>query len=474
MKIEQRQKIPTPSHNLDEKDTQRRYIVELYNRICDSDEAVVKSEGLVEKLLKYTGYHFADQEYFMTAVHFPDSDYQDHKRRHREFMDHLAMIRRGPLDAILEYFDGWFLEHVKNEDSKIETYLQTSVPAATAKRWSPPAKNESEKKLREAHELYDGVFTSNLLMLGIAHLEDGRWVDVNKSLVDALGYSKEEFVGHTPVELGMVVDDSDWIRVLKQIRETGQAANFEWSVKKKSGEIVELLSSASLVNMGGVPCVISGHSDISGQKSLNHDLELAGEQVKKLNAELQRVNEKLLQETVHDPLTGLFNRRYLEEALDREFWSAARRASPVGVIKIDLDHFQAYNAAFGHRAGDRLLGSLAAILKANVRKGDIVCRYAGEEFVLILPDASLEATQTRAEFLRRCWEKFEFRLDGDALGAPTLSVGVAAFPQHGLTGEAAMHAADKGLCKAKAEGQNRVAVFGTTESETEVGEGLLR
>jgi diguanylate cyclase (GGDEF)-like protein len=171
-----------------------------------------------------------------------------------------------------------------------------------------------------------------------------------------------------------------------------------------------------------------------------------------------KLQETLRDQAIRDPLTGLFNRRYMEESLEREVSRAGRSGIPVGVIMLDIDHFKHFNDTFGHEAGDTLLGALGNFLRAHIRGGDIACRYGGEEFTLILPDASFDATRDRAEQLREAVTKLNVLHRGETLGPITLSLGVATFPEHGSIGQAVLLAADGALYRAKHEGRNRVVV----------------
>ncbi len=168
-----------------------------------------------------------------------------------------------------------------------------------------------------------------------------------------------------------------------------------------------------------------------------------------------RLRETLRQQSIRDPLTGLFNRRYLEETLEREARRAARTQRPFGIIMLDLDHFKRFNDTFGHAAGDVLLRELGGFLQQHIRGGDIACRYGGEEFTLVLPEASLEVTRERAEHLREGAKHLHVQHGGQLLGTITLSLGVAAFPQHGVTGEEVLRAADAALYRAKRGGRDR-------------------
>lgn len=171
-----------------------------------------------------------------------------------------------------------------------------------------------------------------------------------------------------------------------------------------------------------------------------------------------KLRETLKHESIHDPLTGLFNRRYMQESLKREIYRARRQGQPVGVIMIDIDHFKQFNDAYGHEAGDRVLKELASFLESNIRSSDIACRYGGEELLLILPDASLIDTQHRAEQLREGVKQLRVRYRHQNLSSITISLGVACCPEQGLTGEAVIQAADMALYQAKKLGRDRVAV----------------
>jgi diguanylate cyclase (GGDEF)-like protein/PAS domain S-box-containing protein len=170
------------------------------------------------------------------------------------------------------------------------------------------------------------------------------------------------------------------------------------------------------------------------------------------------LRETLRQQSIRDPLTGLYNRRYLEESLKQELVRAQRHQHPVGIIMMDVDHFKFFNDTFGHEAGDHVLQVVGTLLKQNVRGSDIACRYGGEEMMLVLPETSLAETRIRAEQIRAAIAQLLLTHNGKLLGKLTVSLGVSAFPQHGLTGATLIQAADKALYCAKAAGRNQVAI----------------
>ncbi|MUG98464.1 diguanylate cyclase [Scytonema sp. UIC 10036] len=169
-----------------------------------------------------------------------------------------------------------------------------------------------------------------------------------------------------------------------------------------------------------------------------------------------KLHETIQEQNIRDPLTGLFNRRYLEESLEREIQRAKRKQLCLGVMMLDVDYFKRFNDTFSHEAGDMVLRELGRFLKKQVRGSDIACRYGGEEMTLILPETSLEATIERAEQIRAGVKHLKLQNRNQNLGTMTLSVGVACFPEHGLTGESVIHAADEALYRAKKEGRDRV------------------
>jgi diguanylate cyclase (GGDEF)-like protein/PAS domain S-box-containing protein len=169
-----------------------------------------------------------------------------------------------------------------------------------------------------------------------------------------------------------------------------------------------------------------------------------------------QLRENLSAQAVRDPLTGLYNRRFLEQALEREVLRATRNKRPVGVIMLDLDRFKDFNDTHGHEAGDALLRVMGDYLMTHVRAEDIACRFGGEEFVVILPEASPAMTRARAEELWHGVQDMHVNFHGVLLKGVTASVGVAAFPGHGKTAQALLAAADTAMYAAKRHGRDRV------------------
>lgn len=178
------------------------------------------------------------------------------------------------------------------------------------------------------------------------------------------------------------------------------------------------------------------------------------------------LRESLHLQNIRDPLTNLYNRRYLEETMEREQLRADRNHSSFGLIMLDLDHFKEFNDVHGHQARDAVLKTVAAYLQLHVRGEDLACRYGGEEFTLILPGATLEQSQQRAEILRQGIENTNISIHGQQLPGITGSFGVANYPEHADSWETVLHLADAALYQAKREGRNRVIVSKLTAAKT--------
>jgi diguanylate cyclase (GGDEF)-like protein/PAS domain S-box-containing protein len=174
------------------------------------------------------------------------------------------------------------------------------------------------------------------------------------------------------------------------------------------------------------------------------------------------LKEALRIQSIRDPLTSLFNRRYLEESVEQEIHRLTRVQRPAGFAMMDLDHFKTFNDTFGHEAGDAVLRAFGQFLRENIRKQDIACRYGGEEFCILFGESSLDDTVRRTEDLRSGVSRIAVKHGGQYLGSVTISIGVASYPTHGTSLNELVGAADKALYQAKKEGRNRV-IAATTD-----------
>jgi diguanylate cyclase (GGDEF)-like protein len=176
----------------------------------------------------------------------------------------------------------------------------------------------------------------------------------------------------------------------------------------------------------------------------------------KLSVSNLRLRETLREHATQDAVTGLHNRRYLDENLERELHRAKRFESPLCVTMLDIDHFKQFNDRFGHQAGDVVLNSLGQLLRDNVRKSDLACRYGGEEFVLVFPDSALADTCRRVEQIRQSVKRLELQNGDQVLNGITMSAGIAQARGDGGTPSELLRAADEALYEAKRAGRDRV------------------
>jgi diguanylate cyclase (GGDEF)-like protein len=169
-----------------------------------------------------------------------------------------------------------------------------------------------------------------------------------------------------------------------------------------------------------------------------------------------KLSESLSRQSIQDPQSGLYNRRFMEESLQREISRAQRKQTQIGIIMGDMDHFKKFNDVYGHAAGDKIITLVGKLLKEKFRGSDIACRYGGEEFIIILPESDQADTIKRADKLREEIKNMELVYQGQVLGTLTMSMGVAAYPANGTRIEELLRVADTALYKAKQEGRDRV------------------
>jgi diguanylate cyclase (GGDEF)-like protein len=248
-----------------------------------------------------------------------------------------------------------------------------------------------------------------------------------------------------------------------------------WSEPSGSGVPCQHLTSNSTTECLCIPMVAQGNTVgvlhlefLSAELRRDSDTETfrdsrqrlavsAASQIALSLASLQ-LRETLREQSIRDPLTGLFNRRFLEESLERELQLAARKKQSVAVLFLDLDHFKKFNDTFGHDAGDIVLQSLADMFRNFFRASDICCRYGGEEFAIVLPESSPEDAAIRADGLRAAVKNLRLQYKKQTLGALSLSIGIAVFPEHGSTSAELLKIADQCLYESKARGRDIVTL----------------
>lgn len=209
----------------------------------------------------------------------------------------------------------------------------------------------------------------------------------------------------------------------------------------------------------GVLCIVNGPSQADQHHLSLQQLALSTGETIKLALSNLKLREELRQQAIHDSLTGLFNRRYLDETLPRELHMAQRRKAPLSVVMLDIDGFKQFNDAYGHGAGDALLREFGRALRERLRKSDISCRFGGDEFVLVLPDSPIADTQERMDQIRLFVKDLQVRHSKQMAGLVALSVGIAQAPDHGFTESELLRAADKAMYSAKQTGGDRIIIY---------------
>jgi diguanylate cyclase (GGDEF)-like protein/PAS domain S-box-containing protein len=212
-----------------------------------------------------------------------------------------------------------------------------------------------------------------------------------------------------------------------------------------------------LIAQGEVMGILHLEASSPLKEDLRRRAGVVGEQMSMALANLG-LRETLRNQSIRDPLTGLFNRRYLEETLERELRRAIRAGEPLGVLMIDVDHFKRFNDLHGHEAGDYVLREVAATLRRATRASDVASRMGGEEMVILLPGADLIQAERKADQLRDQVSQLEMKQLGNSLGQVTISVGVSGLPNHGEGAAELLRIADSAMYRSKREGRNRVSV----------------
>ena len=228
---------------------------------------------------------------------------------------------------------------------------------------------------------------------------------------------------------------------------------------KRGGTIHAEVAGTFLLDAQGQPYALLGISrDISERRRAEHELRQANETLRRQLDEIEKLQGALKEQTIRDSLTGCFNRRYLDETLERELSRSRREGYPLSLVILDLDFFKQINDTYGHLAGDRALIVLAETLRADIRHEDVLCRYGGEEFVILMPRMPLDKAVERAESWRCKIADIRVAFGNFKLSF-TASAGVAAYPDHGKMPDELTHAADMALYVAKNSGRNRVVEY---------------
>jgi len=310
--------------------------------------------------------------------------------------------------------------------------------------------NLFQQRARAFDYLFDAVVVTD--MQGIV-------IDWNTGAEQLYGYLRSEIIGkpvsilHAPEDVERITAD-----VFASIERQGYWAG---EIKKvsKDQSIGWIESSViPLVDEQNQPMGALGiNRDITHRREMQQELQAANEKLKLQLDKVELLQKKLREQATRDPLTGLYNRRYLADSFQRALVRARREETPVSVAIMDLDHFKDINDTFGHKGGDAVLKAIAELFLRHVRASDIICRYGGEEFTILMSNASLNTAAKRMEDLRKEIEGTSIIYNDKNIHV-TLSIGMAGFPDHGEDDEAILLAADNMLYQSKRNGRNQVSV----------------
>ena len=324
-----------------------------------------------------------------------------------------------------------------------------------------------ERALRTSEERYRQLAEHSKDVIWTLDLNTRRFTYVSPSIEGARGFTPEEVVSQP---LSASLQPESYAKIIAMLDEhLGRIAAGDQSAlsamteveqpHKNGGTVVSEVVASFLLDADGKPHAVLGVSrNITERRRVEAQLREANDKLRGQLEEIENLHVALQEQAIRDSLTGCFNRRYLDETLERELSRSRREGYPLSLVILDLDHFKQINDTYGHQAGDQALVVLAETLRADIRHEDVLCRYGGEEFIILMPHMPLATAAERAEAWRQKiadirvpFGKFELTF--------TTSAGVAAYPDHGKTPDELSQSADLALYLAKNGGRNRVVVF---------------
>jgi len=323
---------------------------------------------------------------------------------------------------------------------------------------------ERRKQIEDTLRTFSYAIKHNPASIIISDPE-GNIQEVNPKFEKLTGYTLDEVRGLNLRILKSGTHSKKFYENLWGTISSGKEWRGVFHNKKKNGDLYWEKASISPVfdDAGAIIQYIAVKEDITEQKIAD---EARKEAHQKLEAQFKEINElhaSLRKQALRDPLTNLYNRRYMDEALKREIARAKRENYPITVVLIDLDFLKKFNDAGGHATGDRALRSLAGLLSRSSRLEDIVCRFGGDEFIVILPNTSAKTALKRAGNWHKELKEFTMLHRKDKILSITFSAGIATFPTHGQTIEDVLKSADLALYRAKMNGRNRTKLFSLKE-----------
>jgi len=288
--------------------------------------------------------------------------------------------------------------------------------------------------------------------------EQGRVIDINPAMQNFLDNDPNFYIGKNVSEaLNMWTENTD--KLMSELE-----THTELKLPNNLSRYLDLRVTPLYDDDHRINGRLIVFRDVTERKDVEKDLRRANDRLQTQLIEIGLLQSQLREQAIRDALTNLFNRRYLDETLERELARAARELYPLCIVMIDIDHFKDVNDTHGHEAGDLVLRTLADKVTAQSRHGDFVCRFGGEEFILVMPNIGIEVAQERALELHKLIETLNIPYGRFNLTL-TVSMGLAWYPAHGETKEELLRSADRALYTAKHGGRNQISVFNKQGSE---------
>ncbi len=328
-----------------------------------------------------------------------------------------------------------------------ESSLQATVEMALNKFKMEHLLRESEARYHAVvDQIADGVLLVELNTLKI--------LDANTAVQDMLNLPTG---GYADLALESVLPGSpdEFVDLARRVARYGQFQMGERQFRRKDGTLLDVDLRASLVHYSQqeVLCIVL--HDITDIKRADKDLLRSYEQLRVRLSEIEELHTELRESAIRDPLTGLFNRRYLYELIQIEISRAAREGYAISFVMVDIDFFKDINDTYGHSAGDRLLQAIGAKLRNFCRLDDLVFRFGGDEFLLVLYKTTLDEAQKRTEQLLVEVEQVRIQFEEHTLNV-TISAGIATYANNNQSIDVMIRQADQALYRAKATGRNCV------------------